>query len=68
MWEYQCGTIVMLCQLEEDGKVNIYTLYNHFLTQLFVTGEQLLLLARRGGGCDDVWEAECETGPSQQSW
>ena len=21
MWEYQCGCIVMLCQLEEDGQV-----------------------------------------------
>ena len=67
MWEYQCGNIVMLCQLKEDGEVNMFILYNHLSTQLFVTGEQLLLLARGGGGCDGVWEAEGETGPSQQS-
>ena len=23
MWEYQCGCIVMLCELEEDGQVFI---------------------------------------------
>ena len=29
------------------------------------TGEQLLLLAKGGGGGDGVWEAKGETGASQ---
>ena len=66
MWEYQCGNIVMLCQLEEDGKVNIYTQYIAvFVTTTLVTGEQLLLLARGGRGCDGMWEAEGAARPSQ---
>ena len=36
-----------------------------FITNLLVTGEQLLLLARGGRGCDGMWEAEGETGTSQ---
>ena len=68
MWEYQCGCIVMLCQLEEDGRVKTSSLV--LIMQLHVsdksTGEQLLLLARGGGGGDGVWEAEGETGASQQ--
>ena len=47
---------------------HLYTLYYSAVLQLLTAGEQLLLLARRGGGCDGVWEAEGETGPSQQSW
>ena len=67
MWEYQCGNIVMLCQLEEDGKVTIYTQYIAVFSRLhwLYTGEQLLLLARGGGGCDGMWEAEGEARPSQ---
>ena len=32
MWEYQCGCIVMLCQLEEDGEVS----YGRFLSCFFM--------------------------------
>ena len=32
MWEYQCGCIVMLCELEEDGEVS----YGRFLSCFFM--------------------------------
>ena len=36
MWEYQCGCIVMLCQLEEDGQVCRPDTHTHTDSQLLV--------------------------------
>ena len=56
---------------------NYYTMYWYMYSAyamicvIFLSmfsGEQPLLLARRGGGGDGVWEVEGETGASQQSW
>ena len=74
MWEYQCGCIVMLCQLVEDCQVCTPTLTHcelvcvglcvyvvHVCVCVCVcvcVGEQLLLLARGGGRGDGVWETQ----------
>ena len=68
MWEYQCGCIVMLCQLVEDCQVCSHTVYWYVSVCVCVyvlcvcvcvcVGEQLLLLARGGGRGDGVWETE----------
>ena len=62
MWEYQCGCIVMLCQLV-DRSVYTSTLTHCELVCVGLcvscaVGEQLLLLARGGGRGDSVWETE----------
>ena len=67
MWEYQCGCIVMLCQLMEDGQVLV--IYNLQRQRLVISlGEQLLLLAKRGGGGDGVWRVEGETDKRGELW
>ena len=60
MWEYQCGCIVMLCQLVEDCQVCTPTLTHCELVCAVscAVGEQLLLLARGGGRGDGVWETQ----------
>ena len=69
MWEYRCGCIVMLCQLEEDGQVcrpDIQRVCTGLCVS-WTTGEQLSLLARRGGRGDGVWKTLCQTSQGQRS-
>ena len=67
--EFQCGCIVMLCQLQEEGKVGLTTPAQvSASTSQTAVGELLLFVARGGRRVCGAWETEHETGVSEDSW
>ena len=64
MNEFKCGCIVMLCQLQEEGKVSLTPVTFHPGPDTTV-GELPLFLARGGRSVCGAWKSVHQTGVSQ---